>query len=192
LQLAFRGACFAEEAPPRVRLEFEAAVDRGRERLYPCLDQSSAMILGWFEEAAEVRRTLDDARVRTLSEIAVETRRHLERLLDRLTLETVSLEWLRQVPRYLKAELRRWQRITVRGSEPKHILQEIGAWSARYDDLERRLEAELRWTPKLVELRFWIEEYRVSLYAQELKTLGPISAARLEQRAAEIDSWLRR
>ena len=50
----------------------------------------------------------------------------------------------------------------------------------------------MRWIPELDELQGWIEEYRVSLYAQELKTLGPISAARLEQRAAEIEAWLTR
>ena len=192
LQLAFRAACFGEEAPPRTRTEFEAAVDRGRERLYPCLEESSAMISIWLEEAAEVRRALDDTRVRSLSETAEETRRHLQRLLDGPTIQTVSLDWLRQMPRYLKAEQRRWQRNTVRGSEPKHIAQELGQWPARYQELANRLDAELRWTPKLIEFRFWIEEYRVSLYAQELKTLGPISAARLEQRAAEIESWLRR
>jgi ATP-dependent helicase HrpA len=54
------------------------------------------------------------------------------------------------------------------------------------------LAAELRWIPELDELRFWIEEYRVSLYAQELKTLGPVSAARLRARAAQIDAWLTR
>jgi len=192
LQLTFRDACFAEDVPPRTRAEFEAAVDRGRERLYPCLDESNAMIAGWLEQAAEVRRALDDVRVRLLAEPAEETRLHLQRLLDGATVQTVSADWLRQLPRYLKAELRRWQRNTVRGSEPKHIAPELGLWTARYQELERRLDAELRWTPKLVELRFWIEEYRVSLYAQELKTLGPISAARLEQRAAEIESWLRR
>jgi len=58
--------------------------------------------------------------------------------------------------------------------------------------LEKQLGAELRWSPKIDELRFWIEEYRVSLYAQELKTLAPISAARLEQRAADIEAWLGR
>ena len=50
----------------------------------------------------------------------------------------------------------------------------------------------MRWIPELDELQNWIEEYRVSLYAQELKTLGPISSARLEQRAADIESWLNR
>jgi ATP-dependent helicase HrpA len=192
LQLTVRCACFAEAEAPQTKAEFEAAIDKGRERLYPCLEQMSTMIQSWLKEASEVRQTLDDSRVRLQADAAEETRRHLKQLLDFATINTSSLDWLRQLPRYLKAEQRRWQRNTVRGSEPKHIVPELQQWSARYQDLEKRLAAELRWTPKLTELRFWIEEYRVSLYAQELKTLGPISAARLEQRAAEIDAWLSR
>ena len=192
LQLTFRNACFAEAEAPRIKAEFEGSVDNGRERLYPCLEQMSAMIIGWLEEASGLRQTLDDSRVRLLADAAEETRGHLKELLDFATINTSSLDWLRQLPRYLKAEQRRWQRNSARGSEPKHVVAELKQWSARYQDLAKRLAAELRWTPKLAELRFWIEEYRVSLYAQELKTLGPVSAARLEQRAAEIDSWLSR
>ena len=123
---------------------------------------------------------------------AEETRRHLKRLLDSTTIITAPLDWLRQMPRYLKAEQRRWQRNVVRGAEPSQIARELESWSARHLDLEMRLAAEMRWTPPLPELRFWIEEYRVSLYAQELKTLGPISAARLSARAAEIEAWIGR
>jgi ATP-dependent helicase HrpA len=192
LQLTIRCACFGEAEAPRTRTEFEAAVELGRERLYPCLEQMSAMILGWLQEASEVRQALDDARVRLMADAAEETRLHLRRLLDLATINTMSLDWLRQVPRYLKAEQRRWQRNAVRGSEPKQIGLELGQWSARHEDLAKRLAAELRWTPKLTELRFWIEEFRVSLYAQELKTLGPVSTARLNARAAEIEAWLSR
>jgi ATP-dependent helicase HrpA len=192
LQLTFRSACFAEAEPPRTRSEFEAAVEQGRERLYPCLEQMRAMILSWLKEASEVRQALDDSRVRLLAAGAEETRQHLQRLLDFTTINRVSLDWLRQLPRYLKAEQRRWQRNAVRGNEAGQITRELELWSARYLDLEMRLGAEMRWTPKLTELRFWIEEYRVSLYAQELKTLGAISAARLGARAAEIDAWLSR
>ncbi|MEO7206432.1 MAG: ATP-dependent RNA helicase HrpA [Steroidobacteraceae bacterium] len=192
LQLTFREACFAEIEAPRTKAEFETAVDKGRERLYPCLEQMSAMIQGWFKEASEVRQALDDSRVPLLAEAAEETRGHLQRLLNFATIGTAPLGWLRQIPRYLKAEQRRWQRNSVRGNEPKHVAQELEQWSARYLDLELRLTAEMRWTPKLSELRFWIEEYRVSLYAQELKTLGAISAARLSARAVEIEAWLSR
>ena len=65
-------------------------------------------------------------------------------------------------------------------------------WMARTTHLDSRAAAELRWVPQLEELHAWMEEYRVSLYAQELKTLGPVSAARLAARAAEVDSWLNR
>ncbi len=192
LQLTFRNACFAEHEPPRTRPDFEAAIDRGRARLYPRLEQMSAMMLSWLDAASQVRQTLNDSRVRLLADSAEESRRHLQWLLNEGVIQTVSLDWLRQLPRYLKAEQRRWQRNTVRGSEPTQIARELEQWSSRYHDLEKRLQAELRWRPELVEFRFWIEEYRVSLYAQELKTLGPISAARLEQRAADIESWLSR
>jgi ATP-dependent helicase HrpA len=192
LQLTFRDACFAQAEPPRNRLEFEAAVESARERLYPGLERMSTMFQSWLKEAAEVRQALNDSRVRLLADAAEETRRHLKQLLDVATINTVPLDWLRQLPRYLKAEQRRWQRNAARGSESSHIARELEHWSARHEDLEKRLAAELRWTPKLTELRFWIEEYRVSLYAQELKTLGPVSAARLSARAAEIDSWLSR
>jgi ATP-dependent helicase HrpA len=192
LQLAFRGACFGEADAPRTRAAYELAVDRGRERLYASLEEASAMVARWLAEAQSVRQVLDDPRIRLLADAAEETRQHLRRLLDTRVLQTVAPEWLRQLPRYLKAELRRWQRNAVRGGEPPNVARELQSWSARHHDLERQLGAELRWTPKLDEFRFWIEEYRVSLYAQELKTLAPISATRLQQRAAEIDAWIGR
>jgi ATP-dependent helicase HrpA len=147
---------------------------------------------GWFAEASAVRLLLPDARNRVLEDSAAETRAHLQHILNAGVLRTASPDWLRHIPRYLKAEQRRWQRNTARGSEPAPILGELRRWSTRLQDLHDQLEAELRFIPQLEELQFWIEEYRVSLYAQELKTLGPISAARLERRAAEIDAWLSR
>ena len=193
LQLGFRAACFGEDDAPRTRTAFELAVDRGRERLYASLEEASAMASRWLAEALSVRQALDDPRIRVLSDAAEETRQHLRRLLDHRLLQTLSPDWLRQWPRYLKAEQRRWQRNAVRGGESPAIARELQQWSARYHDLEGQLGAELRWSPKLDEFRFWIEEYRgFPLYAQELKTLAPISAARLEQRAAEIEAWLGR
>jgi ATP-dependent helicase HrpA len=192
LQMAFRSACFSEADAPRTRAAYELMVDEGRERLYTSLEEASAMASAWLSEATAVRQALDDPRLRPLAEAAEETRRHLSGLLDHRVMQTASPDWLRQLPRYLKAEQRRWQRNAVRGSEPPHLLPQLQGWSARYRDLEQQLGAELRWTPQLDEFRFWIEEYRVSLYAQELKTLAPISAARLELRAAAIEAWLTR
>jgi ATP-dependent helicase HrpA len=107
-------------------------------------------------------------------------------------LQALSPDWLRQVTRWLKAEERRWQRIFARGSESPQVLAELQAWSSRMASLEERAASELRRPPELEELRLWIEEYRVSLYAQELKTRITISAARLAEREAEVLAWFSR
>ena len=37
------------------------------------------------------------------------------------------------------------------------------------------------WPDRVVEYRWLLEEFRVSLFAQQLKTVRPVSAKRLEQ-----------
>ncbi len=192
LQAAFRRACFEDAAAPRSRPAFEHAVEQGRLRLRPCLDEAVAVASGWFAEARAVRGLLDDPRRRAPGDAAEETRTHLRRLLDADSLRSWTADWLRQLPRYLKAEARRWERSGARGGEALHIVRELEEWTACHRRLEKQVAAEQRWIPALDELRYWIEEYRVSLYAQELKTIGSISAMRLQQRVADIEAWLAR
>jgi len=192
LHLVFRRACFADSEAPRIRESFNAAVDGGRARLYPCLEEIRAEASHWFSLAKEVRRAQGESRAVHLAEAMDETGEHLRQLLNADALRSMPADRLRQLPRYLKAEERRWQRGAARGAEAPQIVAELRRWSARRRELEAQVDAELRFIPELDELRGWIEEYRVSLYAQELKTAGPVSAARLEQRAAEIDAWLTR
>jgi ATP-dependent helicase HrpA len=188
--MAFRRACFDDAEAPRTRAAYDEAVDQGRARLHDSLDEITAATLRWLADAREVRRALEAAGTAHTSDAVEESNEHLRRLMSAEALESTSPDWLRQLPRYLRAEQRRWQRNGARGSESPHILQELRGWSARHLSLEKQLGAELRWIPELDELKHWIEEYRVSLYAQELKTLGPVSAARLEARAAEIEAWI--
>jgi ATP-dependent helicase HrpA len=192
LQLAFARACFGEEQAPRERGAFERAVDSGRERLYPCAEEVVATAQGWFADASTVRHLIDQPGARPSAEAMEEGREHLRQLLRAETLRSLPPDWLRQYPRYLKAEARRWQRHGARGSEAPTLARELLEWSTRVREVRQRLAAELRWLPQVDELQQWLEEFRVSLYAQELKTLAPISATRLNQRIAEIDAWLRR
>jgi ATP-dependent helicase HrpA len=192
LDQAFRRSCFGEGEPPRKRAAFEAALDAVRAALHSSLEEIAAAAAGWFAQARDVRRLLEDSRATVLAEAAQETRAHLARVLDAAFLRSLSADWLRQVPRWLRGEERRWQRALARGSEPAQVLTELRDWTTRYDGLAVETGAELRHPPELCELRLWIEEYRVSLYAQDLKTAGPVSAARLQERAAALEAWVAR
>jgi ATP-dependent helicase HrpA len=192
LQLIFRRACFQDAEPPRTRAQFETAVQAGRERLYPAQAELVASARTWFTEARAVRRLLEDPRTRAYPELAEETHAHLHRLLSGEIISGFSEDWLRQLMRYVKAEERRWQRVFARGGEPPQIVRELKEWTVRAQNLAAQVSAEMRWLPQLDELHAWIEEYRVSLYAQELRTLGAVSAPRLLARAADIEAWITR
>src|SRR6185437_14780421 len=147
LQWVFRRACFGDAEAPRSREAYEQAVDRGRARLHPCLDEIAAQLLRWFTDARAVRRALDESRAPLLADAVDESHQHLRRLLCADTLESMAPDWLRQVPRYLQAESRRWQRAAARGTEPPKVLRELREWSARYRQLVQQVGAEMRWIP---------------------------------------------
>jgi ATP-dependent helicase HrpA len=192
LQAVFRSACFDNADAPRTRKAFEAAVQSGVARLHAALETVIAAVSTSFSEASAVRRAQGGIGAGPLHEVIEESRAHLKDLVRAQLDATLPAEWLRHIPRYLKAEQRRWQRNAARGGEPASIADEIRAWTERLQQVDQQLAAQLRWTPLRDELRFWMEEYRVSLYAQELKTSGPVSAARLEQRAADVEAWIKR
>lgn len=193
VQQSVRSACFGTAAPARMRSEFESAVERGRALLHDRASELVTLADDCFALARAVRRALEESRTRAAARAAAEeTHAHLARLLEPARLAVLADEALRALAKHLKAEERRWQRLLTRGAEPPHILHELDHWTVRLAALEREVGSELRWLPELEALRFWIEEYRVSLYAQELRTVGPVSAPRLEERAAAVRAWLER
>jgi ATP-dependent helicase HrpA len=85
------------------------------------------------------------------------------------------------LPRYLQAILKRLDKLPAAGErDPRH--------SAVIHGLEKRYQARLEQhrkagvhDPALDAFRWHLEELRVSLFAQELKTPYPVSAKRLEK-----------
>ncbi len=190
LQRVFQRACFADGVAPRTRAAFEAAVEHARTALYPTLDEVMQQLKSWFVEATAIRRAQDVSGV-VHAMASDESRAHLAQLLSADMMFMASPVWLGQYPRYLKAELRRWQKNSTRATDDA-VVSQMRQWQERLELLRQRVLAEMRWLPALDDLAFWIEEFRVSIYAQELKTFGPVSQQRLEGRVAGIEAWLKR
>ncbi|MDE2305356.1 MAG: ATP-dependent RNA helicase HrpA [Gammaproteobacteria bacterium] len=188
---AVREACFDDGPAPRRRSEFAAAIERGRAGLQAALESRTAQAAGWFAQARAIRRLLEPLRRGPLRSQVSEEDEHLARLLEDGLADPPS-PWLLRIDRYLRAAERRWQRLGQRGQEPDQASEALLPFDRRLESLRARALAEDRHPAALDEFRWWLEEFRISLYAQELRTLGPVSAARLEARAAEIEAWFRR
>ncbi|QJQ94928.1 MULTISPECIES: ATP-dependent RNA helicase HrpA [Halomonadaceae] len=94
--------------------------------------------------------------------------------------------WLEQYPRYMEAVSLRLEKAPRERMRDQMMMQEVQNFESR---LASRLETSRRAglpNPDLVEFGWWIEELRVSLFAQQLGTLLPVSSKRLERRWSEI------
>ncbi|MBE9549149.1 MAG: ATP-dependent RNA helicase HrpA [Proteobacteria bacterium] len=93
-------------------------------------------------------------------------------------LEDVEANVLRQYPRYLEAIAIRLQRLPQDPAKDAQRMRQIMPWWQRY---LQWLEDEATYTPELDNYRWLVEEFRVSLFAQELGTRRKVSVQRLEK-----------
>lgn len=124
---------------------------------------------------------------------AEDIRNQLDWLFATETLCSVTDETISQYPRYIKAIQVRVEKLTTQQSKDRQHIAEISdlltaCREALVEDqpLSSDLEAAL------LDYCWLVEEYRVSLFAQQLKTRVPVSLKRLNKRWSEIDEQLRR
>jgi ATP-dependent helicase HrpA len=110
----------------------------------------------------------------------------LDRLVFQGFLQQIPWIQLQQYPRYFKAlesRLQKLQGAALRDQQRLNELQAIhGQWLERWQAANGKQLRDLR----LEEIRWMLEEWRVSLFAQELKTLFPVSNKRIGKRWREL------
>ena len=103
-------------------------------------------------------------------------------------LSATPWERLQHLPRYLKGMILRLDKY---GANPerdaRHAATIAGLWNRYEQRLEKHRKAGTD-DPKLVEFRWQIEELRISLFAQELKTPYPVSVKRLQKLWEEVST----
>ncbi|MCC7702199.1 ATP-dependent RNA helicase HrpA [Janthinobacterium sp. GW460P] len=88
---------------------------------------------------------------------------------------------LAHFPRYLKAINVRLEKLRADPARDTKLMAEWQSAAAPYMRQAKDRQAGKNTDPKLVEFRWMLEELRVSLFAQELRTPMPVSAKRLQK-----------
>ncbi|MBI5449850.1 MAG: ATP-dependent RNA helicase HrpA [Gammaproteobacteria bacterium] len=96
--------------------------------------------------------------------------------------------WLAQLPRFLTAARIRLERYLLNPEQDRRRMRELIPILQRYDDMVRQ-HGDVQ---ALAECRWLIEEWRVSLFAQGVKTSVAVSAVRLQRRLDDIASQVSR
>ncbi len=178
---AFR-ECFlpADAALPRSEQAFTAVLDRRRSELNDVADRLVSVVTSTFREWRTVRTSLEKLGSASFADAVADIKAQLEALLPPDFVESVPRPWLDYLPRYLKAVARRLERLPANSKRDAELTSKVKPFTAGMHALFAQL---VRPTvpPELVLLRWMIEEYRVSLFAQELKTPIKVSDKRLAE-----------
>ncbi|MEW5966798.1 MAG: ATP-dependent RNA helicase HrpA [Pseudomonadota bacterium] len=86
---------------------------------------------------------------------------------------------LKDLPRYLRGILKRLEKLPA--SEPRDSRGMAGVLTLQNKYAARRAQVKGAVTPALEDFRWQLEELRISLFAQELKTPYPVSVKRLDK-----------
>jgi len=93
-------------------------------------------------------------------------------------LAETSTEELRQIPRYLKGILRRLDKLSASAQRDRSLRLEV---QPLWDKYKQEVKKNPQQKEQLNDYRWQIEEFRISLFAQDLGTNKPVSAKRLNK-----------
>ena len=174
------------QAPlPRSSAELEARLVATRAELVPNAESLIGMLKRSLEGHLAVTKALKGNLNLALALVYSDLKAQMKRLVHPgFVLE--AGDWLAEYPRYMEAALIRLEKAPRERMRDQMHMQEVQDFEAR---LTARRESQRRGgheDPELVEFGWWIEELRVSLFAQQLGTRMPVSVKRLERRWAEL------
>jgi ATP-dependent helicase HrpA len=179
----------ADRPLPRTREAFEARFDEGWKVIGPTADEVCALVDNILLRRQAIAAALEQAPA-SWSRVASDIERQMGALTAPGFVRSTPWKWLQQVPRYLAACEERLQRLRHGGEDAARrdeaMLANIERCEAAYEERRAKHEHEGVHDPNLGAFRWAIEEYRVSLFAQRLGTLQPISAQRMERLWSQV------
>jgi ATP-dependent helicase HrpA len=179
-------AFFVDDTPVRDRKTFEARAARGKTRLTEVANELGRLTGEILGRHQQLRTRLNEPRLAPYTRALADVRAQLKLLLPAGFLSSVPFERLKHYPRYLDAIGMRLDKLASNPERDVNWQQQLARFWQMYTT--RMEQDRLRGVreEKVEEMRWMLEELRVSLWAQQLKTPYPISFKRLEKYWADL------
>ncbi len=171
---------------PRTRTQFDALVQGGRERFAEVVDRLETRVLEILRDLRLVRQKLAGLAAPACQPAVRDIEQQLAALLPKDFLAQTATSHLNHFPRYLKALLRRLDRLPAGVTRDTELLKTLEPFVIEWRRLKTAAGDPIRAErPELDEMRWMIEEYRVSLFAQDLRTAISVSPKRMSDQLAK-------
>ncbi|OZI74320.1 ATP-dependent RNA helicase HrpA [Bordetella genomosp. 12] len=174
IDCALAQACLGEPWPVDAQ-QFEARRQDGKGRLGLLAQEVARLAMAILTEYAAVQRKLAQAKPHAAA--YADLMQQIGALMPKWFVRDIPYAQLAHYPRYLKAAVARIDKLRADPARDARLITEMAPLLTQY----QRARAALKGAPdpRLDEFRWLLEELRVALFAQELRTPMPVSVKRL-------------
>lgn len=174
IDCALAQACLAEPWPVNEQ-QFEARRQEGKGRLGLLAQEVARMAHAILAEYGALQRKLPQARPHAAA--YADLQQQLGVLMPKWFVRDTPYAQLAHYPRYLKAAVARIDKLRADPARDARLMGEMAPILTQYQRARSALKGAP--DPRLDEFRWLLEELRVALFAQELRTPMPVSVKRL-------------
>jgi ATP-dependent helicase HrpA len=167
-------ACLQDPLPSD-EASFSKRKDEGKSRLVLLVNEIARLLSQVLTEFHGLPKRLQGIN----PQAAQDMQQQLQGLVHKRFLIENEFTQLSHFPRYLKAMNVRLEKLRADAARDQKLMAEWNMAAQLYLRVARDKSAGKNTDPKLVEYRWMLEELRVSLFAQELRTPMPVSVKRL-------------
>ena len=167
-------ACLQEPLPKNAE-QFNARKDEGKSRLGLLVNEIARLVGLVLTEYHALPKKLQT--VKAHAQAVTDIQAQLQALVGKRFIADNEYSNLTHFPRYLKAINVRIDKLRA---DPARDAKSMAEWQQAAAPWQRALK-ERHGDPKMTEFRWLLEELRVSLFAQELRTPMPVSVKRLQK-----------
>ena len=175
IQAGLTRACMQLPLPTNSN-EFNQRRDEGKARLNLLVNEIARLIGQILGEYHTLPKKLQALKAHTAAQADMQSQ--LQSLIHKWFVVETDHGQLAHFPRYLKAVLVRLGKLRTDPTRDTRLMSE---WQQAATPWQRALKSGAHGDPKMQEFRWMLEELRVSLFAQELKTPMPVSVKRLQK-----------
>jgi ATP-dependent helicase HrpA len=190
ISASFQQSMFADGTAVRDKDEFEQRFNEGLGEVVGMAQQMAEIIETCLPSLHQCRK-----QIRAMNLAAVYAKSDIEAQVNRLfmpvTISHITSEQIEQYPRYIRAIAVRLEKLPMQVSKDRQWLEEVQSLTERVSDYDSSLFSRALMMD-LESYQWALEEYRVSLFAQQLGTKIPISGKRLDKMWQQLHERLRR
>ncbi|MDB5917640.1 MAG: hrpA, partial [Massilia sp.] len=175
IQKAIDIACLQDPLPTDAA-SFNKRKDEGKSRLGLLVNEIARLVSQVLTEFHGLPKKLQGVQ----PQAAADMQAQLQGLVHKRFVTETEYSQLAHFPRYLKAINVRLEKLRA---DPLRDAKSMAEWTGAASQFLRisKIQAGKNTDPRMAEFRWMLEELRVSLFAQELRTPMPVSAKRLQK-----------